>query len=124
MRNGKNGEMRHMTRKAGNKRLNPFKAILDRVKGEKSLKSQNTAFEGHYTNSQIEGLMQQICGECWCCEHGKPYRTQIGPKQMRLTKCTKGLQGDGVIAQVRHRDCREWELKQNWEDKGNETEEV
>ena len=124
MRNGKNGEMRHMTRKAGNKRLNLFKAILDRIKGEKSLKSQNTASEGHYTNSQIEGLIQQICGECWCCENGKPYRTQIGTKQMRLTRCTKGKQGDGVIAQVRHRDCEEWELKQTWEDKGNETEEV
>lgn len=124
MRNGKSGEMKHMTRKSGNKRLNPFKAILDRVKGEKSLKSQNTAFEGHYTNSQIEGLIQQICGECWCCEYGKPYRTQVGTKQMRLTRCNKGLQGDGVIAQVRHRDCEEWELKQTWEDKGNETEEV
>lgn len=44
---------------------------------------------------------------------------------MRLTRCSKGLQGDGVVAQVRHRDCEEWELKQTWEGKeGNETEEV
>ena len=124
MRSGKNGETRHTTRKSLFKSFKALYASKCKGIGEKSLKSQNTASQGYYTDKQIEGLVQQICGECWCCEHGKPYRTQIGVKQMRLTRCSKGLQGDGVIAQVRHRDCEEWELKQTWEDKGNETEEV
>lgn len=116
--------MKHTTRKSLFKSLKAIYASKCKGVGEKSLKSQNTASQGYYTDKQIEGLVQQICGECWCCEYGKPYRTQVGVKQMRLTKCTKGKQGDGVVAQVRHRDCEEWELKQTWEDKGNETEEV
>lgn len=116
--------MKHTTRKSLFKSLKDLYASKSKGKGEKSLKSQNTASRGHYTEKQIDGLIEQICGECWCCEYGKPYRTQVGTKQMRLTRCNKGLQGDGVIAQVRHRDCKEWALKQEWEEQNNETEEA
>ena len=116
--------MKRTTRKSLFKGLKDLYANKCKGKEEKSLKSQNTASQGHYTEKQIDGLIDQIQGECWCCEQGPPYQTQVGTKQMRLTRCSRGLQGDGVIAQVRHRDCEEWELKQTWEDKGNETKEV
>lgn len=116
--------MKRTTRKSLFKGLKDLYANKCKGKEEKSLKSQNTASQGHYTEKQIDGLIEQIQGECWCCEHGQPYRTQVGTKQMRLTRCSRGLQGDGVIAQVRHRDCMEWELKQRWEEQDNETKEV
>lgn len=56
-----------------------------------------------------------LCGCCWACEHGKPYKEYFAGafgKNNNLSICTIGEHGRDVIAKIEQKGCEHWKLKQ------------
>lgn len=71
------------------------------------------------TTEQLELLLEYINGECWLCEHSKPY--DISPTR-KLSVCELGYpdreEGNTrPIATVRDKQCNHWKLKHFEENK-------
>lgn len=62
------------------------------------------------TPDQLEMLLEHISGECWLCEHSKPYN--LSPTR-KLSVCGLGYPNkNGVVAQIRDKECSSWKLKE------------
>ena len=62
------------------------------------------------TPDQLEKLLKHISGECWLCQHSKPYNLSPGRK---LSVCELGYPNkNGAVARIRDKECRNWKLKE------------
>ena len=62
------------------------------------------------TPDQLEKLLKHISGECWLCQHSKPYN--LSPAR-KLSVCELGYPNkNGVVAQIRDKECSSWKLKE------------
>lgn len=59
------------------------------------------------TPGQLNCLLNHLKGECWLCEHSRPY--DLSPTR-KLSVCELGVRED-VIAQIRDKKCDYWRLK-------------
>lgn len=59
------------------------------------------------TPEQLNCLLNHLKGECWLCEHSRPY--DLSPTR-KLSVCELGVRED-VIAQIRDKKCDYWRLK-------------
>ena len=76
---------------------------------EELIKYQRTGV----TAEQLELLLERLQGECWLCEHSKPYEISSTRK---LSVCDLGFpfkeeQNMRTVAQIRDRQCKDWKLK-------------
>lgn len=108
------------------KELNACKAIKSMPEYLKGQETANTGFteqEQLYryertgiTPNQLEALLEHLKGECWLCEHSKPY--EVSPTR-KLSVCELGFPDrTNTIAMIRDKECKNWKLKQ-FEDKTN-----
>ena len=65
------------------------------------------------TAEQLELLLEHLQGECWLCEHSKPY--DISPSR-KLCVCELGYpdrekENTKPVAMIRDKSCSRWKLK-------------
>lgn len=60
------------------------------------------------TPDQLEALLEKLKGECWLCEHSKPY--DVSPTR-KLSVCELHIR-ENIVAQIRDKGCEYWRLKQ------------
>lgn len=76
---------------------------------EELIKYQRTGV----TAEQLELLLECLQGECWLCEHSKPY--DISPSR-KLCVCELGYpdrekESTKPVAMIRDKSCSRWKLK-------------
>lgn len=77
--------------------------------GKEERKQTIKALEEH------EIMKEMLCGQCWACEYGEPYRKHFEgayTKNDKLTICTVGEHGENIIAKMWMEGCKQWKLKQ------------
>lgn len=95
-----------------------IRSMPDQLKGQEGANTKPTEQELLYryertglTPEQLEDLLERLKGECWLCEHSKPYN--MSPTR-KLSVCELGYpETPGAIAKLRDRECKHWKLKQN-----------
>lgn len=61
-----------------------------------------------------ETMKNMLCGQCWACKHGEPYRKRFSgvfDENFKLTVCSIGKHDEGTIAKTNNVKCDFWELK-------------
>lgn len=82
---------------------------MNALANEELIKYQRTGL----TPEEITGLLEHLQGECWLCEHSKPYDISATRK---LSVCELGYpdrkeSNTKPVAMIRDKQCSQWKLK-------------
>lgn len=102
-----------------------IRCMPDQLKGQEGANMKPTELLYEYektglTPQQIRNLLKRLKGECWLCDHSKPYNIST----RKLSVCDLGYpETPGTIAKLRDKECKYWTLKQEiLEGEGNSEE--